>query len=186
MLKTINTITKTLSIDSNVTVLSYKDFILITGKKGRIVYKLDRRKNKTKLILKKNSLDLILEGDKENHNEKFFSEKITKLFNGVNNHHYVKLNLTGIGFRSWVYFDSNQNQILIVKIDLSKDLKFIIPRSVTVFCLTPTLIFIRGIQKDDVKSLALKIKQTRKVDNYKGKGIFFEGETKRLKAGKKI
>nr|YP_009476720.1 ribosomal protein L6 [Proteomonas sulcata]AVM81213.1 ribosomal protein L6 [Proteomonas sulcata] len=173
--------TKTYQMISNTKIVNHKNMLIVIGQKGRLIYHLNKTFQDIKLILSNQTLKL-------NQNlECLQNEKVLdSILKNVNKYYFIKLNLSGIGFRSWVYFDSNKQQILIIKIDLAKDLRFIIPKSVTVFCLNPTLILIRGIKKDDVKALALKIKLARKTDNYKGKGIFLENEEKRLKIGKKI
>ena len=49
---------------------------------------------------------------------------------------------------------------------------------------TPTKFSISGIDKQKVGETAAKVKKLRKPDPYKGKGIRFEGEVIRRKAGK--
>jgi large subunit ribosomal protein L6 len=49
---------------------------------------------------------------------------------------------------------------------------------------TPTKFSISGIDKQQVGETAANVKKLRKPDPYKGKGIRFEGEVIRRKAGK--
>ena len=49
---------------------------------------------------------------------------------------------------------------------------------------TPTRITIRGIDKQLVGEVAAEIRKVRKPEPYKGKGIRYEGEYVRKKAGK--
>jgi large subunit ribosomal protein L6 len=49
---------------------------------------------------------------------------------------------------------------------------------------TPTSIVIRGNDKQAVGEIAAKIRKVRKPEPYKGKGIRYEGEFVRKKAGK--
>lgn len=48
----------------------------------------------------------------------------------------------------------------------------------------PTRILLEGIDKEVVKEFAAKIRKWRVPEPYKGKGIFVDGETVRLKAKK--
>jgi large subunit ribosomal protein L6 len=49
---------------------------------------------------------------------------------------------------------------------------------------TPTQIVVRGIDKQQVGEVAASIRKIRKPEPYKGKGIRYEGEYVRKKAGK--
>ena len=48
----------------------------------------------------------------------------------------------------------------------------------------PNRIVIRGIDKQQVGEVAAEIRQVRKPEPYKGKGVRYEGERVRKKAGK--
>ena len=96
-----------------------------------------------------------------------------------------KLNLVGIGFRAWCYFDSIKNcQVLIVKLGLSKDVLVFIPSDIIVLCLRPTLILIKGVDKEEVGRMAREIRSIRVPDSYKGKGVRYENEVIHIKPGK--
>ena len=51
-------------------------------------------------------------------------------------------------------------------------------------CPTPTQIVVRGNDKQQVGEIAANIRKIRKPEPYKGKGIRYEGEYVRKKAGK--
>lgn len=48
----------------------------------------------------------------------------------------------------------------------------------------PTRILLEGVEKEVVNQFAAKIRMWRKPEPYKGKGIFVNGETIKLKAKK--
>ena len=48
----------------------------------------------------------------------------------------------------------------------------------------PNRIVISGINKEEVGALAAKIRKYREPEPYKGKGVRYEGEVVRRKAGK--
>ena len=58
------------------------------------------------------------------------------------------------------------------------------PSSLSVKCETPTSVVISGMEKDAVGEFAAKIRSVRPPEPYKGKGIAYEGEVIRRKAGK--
>ncbi|MFZ9813888.1 MAG: 50S ribosomal protein L6, partial [Candidatus Kapaibacteriota bacterium] len=49
---------------------------------------------------------------------------------------------------------------------------------------TPTSVQVKGISKHDVGEVAAKIRSIRPPEPYKGKGVRYEGEYIRRKAGK--
>jgi large subunit ribosomal protein L6 len=60
----------------------------------------------------------------------------------------------------------------------------ITPTELSVKVENPTSVVISGMQKDMVGEFAAKIRSVRPPEPYKGKGIAYEGEIIRRKAGK--
>jgi large subunit ribosomal protein L6 len=58
------------------------------------------------------------------------------------------------------------------------------PSSISVSVENPTSIVVSGMEKDLVGEFAAKIRSVRPPEPYKGKGIAYEGEFIRRKAGK--
>jgi large subunit ribosomal protein L6 len=58
------------------------------------------------------------------------------------------------------------------------------PEGISFTVETPTKFKVSGIDKQAVGETAAKIRKLRKLDPYKGKGVRYEGETIRRKAGK--
>ena len=58
------------------------------------------------------------------------------------------------------------------------------PAGITFVVETPTRFSIQGIDKQQVGEVAAKIRKLRKPDPYKGKGVRYQGEVIRRKAGK--
>lgn len=106
-------------------------------------------------------------------------------FQNINFFFKKKLNLIGIGFRCWTFFEKN-DKFLLVKSSLSNDCLFYIPKKIDVYCLNYVNILILGLNKLDVISFAHKVKKIKKINFYKKKGIFFENENVKLKIGKKM
>ena len=59
-----------------------------------------------------------------------------------------------------------------------------IPPGITVTCPDQTHIVIKGIDKQKVGQFAAEVRAVRKPEPYKGKGVRYEGEQVRRKAGK--
>jgi large subunit ribosomal protein L6 len=66
----------------------------------------------------------------------------------------------------------------------SHPVKMITPNGLSVKVESPTSVVILGMQKDIVGEFAAKIRSVRPPEPYKGKGIAYEGEIIRRKAGK--
>jgi len=162
---------------NDVSLFRYKDRIIFLSSKGRIVLDMSKRHSNFCYQISSDSLKI---------NKSLPIEcKLESIINGLSEFYHKKLNLVGIGFRSWCYFDKVKNcQVLCVKVGFSKDVLISIPSDVIILCLKPTLILVRGVDKDSVSLMARKIKSIKKPDAYKGKGIRYENEVIHLKPGK--
>ena len=162
---------------NDVSLFRYKDHIIFLSSKGRIVLNMSKRHSNFCYQISSDSLKI---------NKSLPIEcKLESIINGLSEFYHKKLNLVGIGFRSWCYFDKEKNcQVLCVKVGFSKDVLISIPSDVIILCLKPTLILVRGVDKDSVSLMARKIKSIKKPDAYKGKGIRYENEVIHLKPGK--
>jgi len=85
----------------------------------------------------------------------------------------------GVGYK----FQVNQ-KILVVNAGYTHPIEFPIPEDLEVKQESPTKISILGINKEKVGFLAAKIRDTRPPEPYKGKGLLYDGEIIRRKAGK--
>ena len=66
----------------------------------------------------------------------------------------------------------------------SHPVTMVTPATITVNVESPTSVLISGLEKDLVGEFAAKIRSVRPPEPYKGKGIAYEGEYIRRKAGK--
>jgi ribosomal protein L6P/L9E len=155
----------------------FKNFVIFVGSKGRFI--LDISKNSSFCLSLVNSNLLTV------NKILMFDNKLESIIYGLKTFYHKKLNLVGIGFRAWSYFDKKQNcQVLSIKVGLSKDVLIFVPSHVVILCLRPTLIIIKGIDKEAVSLLASQIKSIKIPDAYKGKGIRYENEIIQIKPGK--
>lgn len=88
--------------------------------------------------------------------------------------------LRGVGYRA----ETKQNS-LFVKVGFSKTKELLIPSGLKVSCPTRTTIRVMGFDRDLVENFIFKIKNLRKPEPYKGKGILSRGQKVSLKAVKK-
>jgi large subunit ribosomal protein L6 len=102
---------------------------------------------------------------------------------GVSNGFTIKLELVGVGFRAAV-----QGQQLDMALGYSHNVIFELPDEVKATAVMekgkPPLVTLESIDKQLVGQVAAKIRGLRKPEPYKGKGVRFQGEVVRRKAGK--
>lgn len=92
----------------------------------------------------------------------------------------ASLKMIGVGFKASV-----SGKFLRVYIGLSHDVFFAIPEGVSVEVANDVDITIKGNDKSKVMQFARMIRDMKKPEPYKGKGIFLNGEKVLRKVGKK-
>ena len=106
--------------------------------------------------------------------------QINNLVEGVTNGFKKELDIQGVGYRA-----SIQGSTLKLSLGYSHDVDFSIPEDVKVTCPKPTEIIVEGIDQQKVGQVAANIREWRKPEPYKGKGIRYRGEYIFAKEGKK-
>jgi large subunit ribosomal protein L6 len=104
---------------------------------------------------------------------------VANMVEGVSNGYEKKLEIVGIGYRSELKGNS-----LALYLGYSHPIDFPLPQGISAEVEKQTLVTIRGIDKELVGQIAAKIRDLRKPDPYKGKGVKYAGEVLRKKAGK--
>ena len=77
-----------------------------------------------------------------------------------------------------------QGTKLVLQVGYSHPVEFEPEEDMSIEVPAPTKIIVKGIDKEKVGSLAANIRAVREPEPYKGKGIRYEGEVVKLKAGK--
>ena len=91
-----------------------------------------------------------------------------------------ELEINGVGYRAQL-----QGNVLKLNLGLSHDVDFQIPAGVTVTCPKQTEIIVEGTNAQLVGQVAANIREWRKPEPYKGKGIKYKDEYIFRKEGKK-
>jgi large subunit ribosomal protein L6 len=105
---------------------------------------------------------------------------VSNLVTGVSTGFTVKLAITGVGYRAAV-----QGKTLTLQLGYSHDVVYPIPDGIEIKTATPTEIEISGIDKQKIGQIAAEIREWRKPEPYKGKGVRYVGEFIFRKEGKK-
>ena len=106
--------------------------------------------------------------------------QIANLIEGVTTGFTKQLELNGVGYRAAL-----QGNILKLSLGYSHDIDFEVPDSVKITVPKPTEIIINGIDQQIVGQVAANIREKRKPEPYKGKGIRYKDEYVFAKEGKK-
>jgi large subunit ribosomal protein L6 len=105
---------------------------------------------------------------------------IANLVTGVTEGFKKELDIVGVGYRA-----SAQGNSIKLNLGLSHDVDFPVPAGVTATTPKPTEIILEGIDAQLVGETAAKIREWRRPEPYKGKGIRYRGEYIFQKEGKK-
>jgi large subunit ribosomal protein L6 len=108
-----------------------------------------------------------------------FRALIANMVTGVTIGFSRKLELVGVGYRAEL-----KGKVLQLALGYSHPIVFRAPGSIKIEAPTQTNITVSGIDKQLVGLVAAKIRSLRPPEPYKGKGIKYEGEYIRRKAGK--
>lgn len=92
----------------------------------------------------------------------------------------LNIELVGVGYRAAV----TGNKITL-QLGFSHDINYDIPEGITIKCEKPTSISISGFDKQLVGTVGAHLRQYRKPEPYKGKGVIRETEFIIRKEGKK-
>lgn len=104
---------------------------------------------------------------------------IQNMVQGVTKGYEKKLEIVGVGYLAAV-----QKGKLQLRVGYANEVHLPIPTGLTVTCPDQTHVLIKGSDKQLVGQFAAEVRAVRKPEPYKGKGIRYDGEVVRRKAGK--
>ena len=104
---------------------------------------------------------------------------IANMVEGVTRGFQKTLEIQGVGYRA-----SLKGHAVECQVGFSHPVTFPAPHGIELEVPAPNRIVVKGIDKQLVGETAARIRRIRKPEPYKGKGIRYEGEFVRKKAGK--
>lgn len=105
---------------------------------------------------------------------------IANMIKGVTDGYEKALEINGVGYRF-----NPKGKILEISAGYSNKVELEVPEGLSVDAVSATEITVKGIDKAKVGKFAAEIRDVRKPEPYKGKGIHYKGEHIRRKEGKK-
>lgn len=168
-----------LTVPSGVTVTNENGCITVKGPKGELSLTLnpniDVKVEDNKVTVTRNSE---IKTTKQMHGTT--NALIKNMIIGVSEGYEKGLEIIGVGYRF-----NPKGKVLEVNAGYSHKVELEVPAGIEVAAVSATEITVKGIDKEAVGKFAAEIREVRKPEPYKGKGICYKGEHVRRKEGKK-
>ena len=169
---------KPISLPAGVKVTVDGNIVTVQGPKGTLVQTLPEG-----ITINQEDNQLVVQRANDSKQTRAFHgltrALIANMVEGVTNGFEKKLEMVGVGYRAQM-----QGKKLVISIGFSHPVEIDAPEGIDFEVPAPTRITIRGIDKQLVGNTAAHIRAIRKPEPYKGKGIKYENEYIRRKAGK--
>lgn len=172
-----------ITVPSGVTVTVGNDNVVtVKGPKGELKQPIDRD---IKVEVKDGTINVTRPTDQIRHRALHGLSRalVANLVKGVTDGYVKKLELIGVGFKA-----ANQGNLLDLALGYSHNIIFEVPKELKVTTAQEKgqnpLITLEGSDRQLIGQVAAKIRGLRKPEPYKGKGVRYQGEVVRKKAGK--
>src|SRR5262245_24451505 len=165
-------------IPSGVTVTVDGSTVKVKGPKGELVHALDggvtAKVDAGKIVLSRSGDE---PGDRARHG--LHRALIKGMVDGVTNGFEKRLEIIGVSYQAKL-----SGRTLTLSLGYCNPVVLEAPKGITVECPQPTLVIVRGHDKQLVGQFAAEIRRIRPPEPYKGKGVRYVGEVVVQKAGK--
>lgn len=167
-----------IDIPSGVTVSQKDQTIEVSGPKGKLELKF---LDSIAITEEENKIFVKLAGDQKQPTnfQGLYRTLIDNMIMGVTKGFEKRLQMIGVGYRAAVKGTS-----LDLQVGVSHPMLMPIPAGISVEVEKNTTIIISGIDKQAIGQFAAQVRAVRPPEPYQGKGIRYEGEYVRRKAGK--
>lgn len=168
-----------ITVPAGVTVtVDEKNLVTVKGPKGELSEQINPD---IKVNINDNVITVERPSDKKNHRALHGLSRalIANLIEGVEKGYEKKLKIIGVGYRA-----QKKGKVLNLQLGFSHPVDMEDPEGIVTETPSQTEIIVKGINKQLVGNYAAKIRDLRKPEPYKGKGIRYEGEYVRRKEGK--
>lgn len=170
---------KPIEIPSGVTIDVKDNLVTVKGPKGedsQLVskkLKIEQNENELNIIASENPTKI------ENQEHGLYRSLVHNMIVGVTEGYSKTLQIEGTGYRA-----QKQGNTLVMNLGFSHQVKMEDPEGIEVEVPNDRTIVVKGANKQLVGQHAANIRNWRKPEPYKGKGIRYEGEHVRRKVGK--
>jgi len=156
--------------------------VTVKGPKGSLTQPVDLD---IKVAVEGGKVEVTRPTDQKRHKalHGLYRSLISNMVVGVSQGYKVDLELVGVGYKATV-----TNNVLELSLGYSHGIFLALPSEIAAKAVTEKgknpIVTLEGIDKQLIGQVAAKIRSLRKVEPYKGKGVRFQGEIVRRKAGK--
>ena len=171
-----------ITVPSGIEVKINDNSISVKGPKGELSQNLE---DCISVSQEENSLIFTRASESPDHRAKhgLYRALVANMIEGVTEGYKKVLEVVGVGFRA-----TTQGQVLNLSVGHSHPIMIELPKEIKVTAETPKgkapVVTLESHDKQLIGQVAAKIRSFRKPEPYKGKGIRFQGEQIRRKAGK--
>ncbi len=166
-----------LKIPAGVTVSVDGNIVAVKGPKGELSTKVNEN-----ITVEVNDTEIKVTRKNDNY-KKFHgtaNANIKNMLIGVTEGYEKKLEVVGVGYRF-----QTKGKDIVINAGYSNPVEVKVPAGITVEVPSNTELIIKGIDKQQVGQFAAEVREIRKPEPYKGKGIRYSDEVVRRKEGKK-
>ncbi len=169
---------KPITIPSGVTVSIDGSTVKVKGPKGEL-----SRTFEPSMKLRVENNELLVERPNDEKRERALHgltrALLANMVTGVTEGFKKTLEIIGVGYRA-----EKKGKNLVVSVGYSHPVQYPEPEGITLTTPAPTTIVVEGVDKQKVGQVAAELREFRPPEPYKGKGIRYQGEQVRRKAGK--
>ena len=167
-----------IEIPAGVTVTQNEHTLTVKGAKGELTRTFHPDIN---IAVEENVITVTRPSDGKEHRSLHGLTRalVANMVTGVHEGFTKTLEINGVGYRA-----AKQGNKLALTLGFSHPVEMEAPAGITIEVPAPNKIVVTGAGKEVVGAVAADIRKWRKPEPYKGKGIRYEGEVVRRKAGK--
>jgi large subunit ribosomal protein L6 len=169
---------KPIPVPGGVNVTIEGSTVRVKGPRGQLERTLHRD-----MIIRQEGSDVLVERPSEQGQHKALHglsrTLVANMIEGVTTGFKKTLEIVGVGYRA-----ENKPFGLTLNLGYSHTIDYKAPEGISLKAVTPIVIEVEGANKEVVGQVAAEIRSLRPPEPYKGKGVRYQGEAVRRKAGK--
>jgi large subunit ribosomal protein L6 len=169
---------KPIPVPGNVTVQIDGSTVVVKGPKGEL-----QRTFRPEMKISQDDGQLVVERGTDAKEQRALHgltrALLANMIQGVTDGYRRALEIIGVGYRA-----EKRGEALVLSVGYSHQVQYKQPAGISITTPSPTTVLIEGIDKQKVGQVAAEIRSVRPPEPYKGKGIRYQGEQVRRKAGK--
>lgn len=165
-------------VPSGVKVAILDHSVRVEGPMGKLDLDLDPT-----ISVKHEGSSVVLERPNDDRKSKalhgLYRSLIQNMVMGVTTGYTKTLEIQGVGYKAEM-----KGKQIVLSVGYANQIPVAIPEGVDVKLEGPTKVVVSGVDKQKVGQFAANVRNVRKPEPYKGKGIRYQGEQVKIKAGK--